>query len=74
MQGDGSTVVPLYYLDLYSLAWCSFIYSGMAIRLAFDLALHINMSTHISKGIMSAADAGLRRQVFWASYINDQLV
>lgn len=51
-----------------------FIYPGMAIRLAFDLALHIDMSTHISKGIISAADAGLRRQVFWASYINDQLV
>ncbi|CRG83993.1 Nitrogen assimilation transcription factor nit-4 [Talaromyces islandicus] len=50
------------------------LYSGMAIRLAFDLALHIDMSAHISKGIISAADASLRRQVFWASYINDHLL
>jgi hypothetical protein len=44
----------------------------MAIRLAFDLALHIDMSSHVSKGVISAADADLRRTVFWAAYTVDQ--
>ena len=48
------------------------ILSGMAIRLAFDLALHIDMSSHVAKGAISAADADLRRTVFWAAYIVDQ--
>ncbi|KAJ5761528.1 hypothetical protein N7533_003567 [Penicillium manginii] len=47
------------------------LYSGMAIRLAFDLALHIDMSSHVLKGVISAADADLRRTVFWAAYIVD---
>jgi hypothetical protein len=74
MQGDGSTVVGPYSLLFILRRDAHLIYLGMAIRLAFDLALHIDMSTHISKGIISAADASLRRQVFWASYINDQSV
>ncbi|KAJ5109655.1 hypothetical protein N7532_002300 [Penicillium argentinense] len=47
------------------------LYSGMAIRLAFDLALHIDMSAHVCNGVISAADADLRRTVFWAAYIVD---
>ncbi|KAK5790752.1 hypothetical protein VI817_008039 [Penicillium citrinum] len=47
------------------------LYSGMAIRLSFDLALHIDMSSHVMKGVISAADADLRRTVFWAAYIVD---
>lgn len=44
----------------------------MAIRLAFDLALHIDMSSHVAKGVISSADADLRRTVFWAAYVVDQ--
>ncbi|KAJ5975042.1 hypothetical protein N7481_008749 [Penicillium waksmanii] len=47
------------------------LYSGMAIRLAFDLALHIDMSSHVLKGVISAADADLRRTVFWTAYTVD---
>ncbi|KAJ5091159.1 hypothetical protein NUU61_006029 [Penicillium alfredii] len=47
------------------------LYSGMAIRLAFDLALHLDMSEYVSKGFISAADADLRRTIFWAAYVVD---
>ncbi|KAJ9303113.1 transcriptional regulator family: Fungal Specific TF [Paecilomyces variotii] len=47
------------------------LYSGMAIRLAFDLALHLDMSAYASKGDITPADADLRRTVFWAAYVVD---
>ncbi|KAL3487352.1 fungal-specific transcription factor domain-containing protein [Aspergillus germanicus] len=47
------------------------LYSGMAIRLAFNLALHLDMSSYISGGLITAADADLRRTVFWAAYTVD---
>ncbi|KAL4778593.1 fungal-specific transcription factor domain-containing protein [Aspergillus varians] len=47
------------------------LYSGMAIRLAFNLALHLDMSSYVSNGIITAADADLRRTVFWAAYTVD---
>lgn len=50
------------------------LYSGMATRLAFDLALHLDMSAHVSSGDITAADADLRRTVFWAAYTVDQLL
>ncbi|RFU33861.1 hypothetical protein B7463_g2477, partial [Scytalidium lignicola] len=49
------------------------LYSVMAIRLAFDLALHLDMSPYIAKGVITAADAELRRTVFWAAYTIDHL-
>ncbi|KAL4950635.1 fungal-specific transcription factor domain-containing protein [Aspergillus filifer] len=47
------------------------LYSGMAIRLAFSLALHLDMSSYVSSGIITPADADLRRTVFWAAYTVD---
>ncbi|KAL4928755.1 transcription factor domain-containing protein [Aspergillus undulatus] len=47
------------------------LYSGMAIRLAFNLALHVNMSSYVSSGVITTADADLRRTVFWAAYTVD---
>ncbi|KAE8148476.1 fungal-specific transcription factor domain-containing protein [Aspergillus avenaceus] len=47
------------------------LYSGMAIRLAFDLALHLDMSSYVSSGTITSNDADLRRTVFWAAYIVD---
>lgn len=46
----------------------------MATRLAFDLALHLDMSAHVVSGVVTAADADLRRTVFWAAYTVDQSV
>lgn len=48
------------------------IFQGMALRLAFDLALHLDMASYVSERIISAADADLRRTVFWTAYIVDQ--
>ncbi|TDZ38604.1 Nitrogen assimilation transcription factor nit-4 [Colletotrichum spinosum] len=48
------------------------LYSGMALRLAFDLALHKDMTSFIAKGILTPAEAELRRAVFWGTFAVDQ--
>lgn len=45
---------------------------GMAMRLAFDLGLHIDMSLHVAEGSISAAEAEIRGMVFWGAYTLDQ--
>ena len=44
----------------------------MAMRLSFDLALHLDMSEYVSKGDITSAGAEIRRTVFWAAYAVDQ--
>lgn len=44
----------------------------MAMRLAFDLGLHVDMKSHVEEGSISAMEAEVRRVVFWASYTVDQ--
>ena len=46
----------------------------MAVRLAFDLGLHIDMGKWVSKGKMTKAEENARRNTFWACWTNDQLV
>ncbi|KXH50498.1 hypothetical protein CSAL01_08310 [Colletotrichum salicis] len=45
---------------------------AMAIRLAFDLALHKDMTPYVTNGILKPAEAELRRAVFWGAYTMDQ--
>lgn len=45
---------------------------GMAIRLAFDLALHKDMTSFVAKGVITPGEADLRRTVFWGAYVVDQ--
>lgn len=47
------------------------LYSGMSMRLAFDLGLHLDMTSYVNKGDMSAHEADVRRAAFWGSYIAD---
>ncbi|KAJ5934276.1 fungal-specific transcription factor domain-containing protein [Penicillium verhagenii] len=47
------------------------LYSGMAMRLAFDLGLHIDMSSYVANGSISEAEAEVRRMVFWGAYTLD---
>ncbi|THC99136.1 hypothetical protein EYZ11_001387 [Aspergillus tanneri] len=47
------------------------LYSGMSMRLAFDLGLHIDMTPYVEKGDISAFEADVRRTAFWGSYIAD---
>ncbi|OHE99785.1 hypothetical protein CORC01_04921 [Colletotrichum orchidophilum] len=44
----------------------------MAIRLAFDLALHKDMSPYVANGLLRPAEAELRRAVFWGAFTMDQ--
>ncbi|KAJ4250906.1 hypothetical protein NW762_011556 [Fusarium torreyae] len=48
------------------------LYSGMALRLAFDLGLHVDMASHVSQGLLGHVEAGLRREVFWGTYLIDK--
>lgn len=43
-------------------------------RLALDLGLHMDMTLHVTEGILSQAEAELRGEVFWGAYIIDQYV
>ncbi|KAI9926885.1 hypothetical protein MW887_003983 [Aspergillus wentii] len=47
------------------------LYSGMSMRLAFDLGLHIDMTPYVEKGDISAFEADVRRVAFWGSYTAD---
>ncbi|OJJ45437.1 hypothetical protein ASPZODRAFT_153088 [Penicilliopsis zonata CBS 506.65] len=47
------------------------LYSGMSMRLAFDLGLHIDLTPYVDRGDMSAFEADVRRAAFWGSYIAD---
>ncbi|KAL4992379.1 fungal-specific transcription factor domain-containing protein [Aspergillus falconensis] len=47
------------------------LYSGMSMRLAFDLGLHLDMTPYVEKGDMSAFESDVRRIAFWGSYAAD---
>ncbi|KAL4749971.1 hypothetical protein BDW72DRAFT_204306 [Aspergillus terricola var. indicus] len=47
------------------------LYSGMSMRLAFDLGLHLDMTPYVEKGDLSAYEADVRRIAFWGSYAAD---
>ncbi|KAI1488824.1 fungal-specific transcription factor domain-containing protein [Biscogniauxia mediterranea] len=47
------------------------LYSGMAIRLAFDLSLHLDLAPYVARGSISQAEAALRQTVFWGAYATD---
>ncbi|KAL5357476.1 fungal-specific transcription factor domain-containing protein [Aspergillus floccosus] len=47
------------------------LYSGMSMRLAFDLGLHLDMTPYVERGDISAFEADVRRIAFWGSYVAD---
>ncbi|PWY86812.1 fungal-specific transcription factor [Aspergillus heteromorphus CBS 117.55] len=47
------------------------LYSGMSMRLAFDLGLHLDTTPYVEKGDISAHEADVRRITFWGSYTAD---
>ncbi|KAJ8128012.1 hypothetical protein O1611_g5624 [Lasiodiplodia mahajangana] len=48
------------------------LYSGMALRLAFDLSLHIDLSSYVIRGALSHEEASARRTAFWGAYTADR--
>ncbi|KAF4464335.1 hypothetical protein FALBO_8836 [Fusarium albosuccineum] len=49
------------------------LYSGMAMRLAFDMALHVDLTPYVTKKAVTQAAADLRRDIFWAAYTVDHM-
>ncbi|KAI0533742.1 fungal-specific transcription factor domain-containing protein [Xylaria digitata] len=49
------------------------LYSGMALRLAFDLSLHIDLSSYVAHGVLSHEEASIRQTVFWGAYTADRI-
>ncbi|EED23338.1 fungal specific transcription factor, putative [Talaromyces stipitatus ATCC 10500] len=47
------------------------LYSGMSMRLAYDLGLHLDMASYVERGSMTPMEAKVRRITFWGSYIAD---
>ncbi|PYI35654.1 hypothetical protein BP00DRAFT_477712 [Aspergillus indologenus CBS 114.80] len=45
---------------------------GMAMRLAFDLGLHLDMAPYVAKGIIPSENAEIRRLTFWGAYMSEQ--
>jgi hypothetical protein len=52
--------------------WLTSLVLGMAMRLSFNLALHQDLKPYIAKGVVTTAEADLRRTVFWAAFVVDQ--
>ena len=44
----------------------------MAMRLAFDLGLHVDMTPYVEKGIVTADECRMRRMIYWGVYLNEQ--
>lgn len=44
----------------------------MAVRLAFDLALHVDMTPYVQSGKITQVEVELRQIVFWGAYAADQ--
>ncbi|XEV01239.1 hypothetical protein FSHL1_006526 [Fusarium sambucinum] len=49
------------------------LYSGMAMRLAFDLGLHLDPTPYVVSGKMSAVEARARTITFWGAFVTDQM-
>lgn len=46
----------------------------MAMRLAFDLGLQLDMTPYVERGVISTEECKIRRTIFWAAYLNEQYV
>ncbi|USP78019.1 putative nitrogen assimilation transcription factor nit-4 [Curvularia clavata] len=49
------------------------LYSGMAVRLATDLGLHLDNQVYVDAGIIDAEEATLQRVVFWGAFIHERM-
>lgn len=49
------------------------LYSGMAVRLATDLGLHLDSQKYLDAGIIDYEEALLRRVVFWGAFIHERM-
>ncbi|KAK3630896.1 hypothetical protein LTR56_017169 [Elasticomyces elasticus] len=54
-----------------TMAW---VFSGMAVRLAFDLGLHAATRSYVEEGVMNEDEARSRSNTFWGVFINDNVL
>lgn len=45
---------------------------GMAVRLSADLGLHLDLSSHVQEGRLTARELDVRRTAFWGVFIHDK--
>ena len=46
----------------------------MAVRLSADLGLHLDLTSDVQNGTLSARELGVRRTTFWGVYIQDKYI
>jgi hypothetical protein len=49
------------------------LYSGMALRMVYDLGLHLDCRDSLERGQITVEDMEIRRRVFWGAFICDKL-
>ncbi|KAH0274178.1 hypothetical protein KCU91_g5449, partial [Aureobasidium melanogenum] len=49
------------------------LFGGMAMRIAFDLGLHIDSAGYVAQGILTVAEARARQVAFWGCYLSNLL-
>ncbi|KAK5351976.1 hypothetical protein LTS03_003743 [Exophiala xenobiotica] len=49
------------------------LYSGMAMRLAFDLGLHVDGDPYVEQGVFTAQEGEARRSTFWSCVVVNHL-
>lgn len=73
-----ATVQALVVLSAHEAAFTrdarGWLYSGMAMRLAVDLGLHMNAETFVTTGVMSRTEADIRRTTYFGVYMLDMCV
>jgi hypothetical protein len=71
-----ATVQALVLLSAHEAAFTrdarGWLYSGMAMRLAVDLGLHVDSEAYIRAGVLDRKEADLRRATFWGTYVIDR--
>ncbi|KAB5531369.1 fungal-specific transcription factor domain-containing protein [Coniochaeta sp. 2T2.1] len=50
-----------------------FLYSGMASRLSTDLGLHLDLTRHNGRHLLSPHDLEIRQMAFWGVFIHDNM-
>ncbi|KAG9568016.1 hypothetical protein KCU79_g2633, partial [Aureobasidium melanogenum] len=49
------------------------LFGGMAMRIAFDLGLHVDSAGYVAQGILTVAEARARQVAFWGCYLSNLL-
>ncbi|KAG5764227.1 hypothetical protein H9Q72_007685 [Fusarium xylarioides] len=80
VEMDSPTVATVQALVIMSATEAAFtrdargwLYSGMATRLSADLGLHLDISNHISNGLLTERDMKIRQTAFWGVFIHEHM-